>query len=113
MRKEIWRCNSYYDGNSHPHSIKDSQLVSGLSITLHTAIENNMDVVELCWEMMKAIHPRLQRQKYEKIIRSIYENANKTRSNILFLHFIIDKVIVSDGLHLTYYLKDGTQIEYN
>jgi len=112
-RKEIWRCNSYYDGNTHPHSIKDSQLVAGLSMTLQTAIENNMDVIELCWEMMKAIHPRLQRQKYEKIIRSIYEDANKTRSNILFLHFVIDKVIVSDGLNLTYYLKDGTQIEYN
>ena len=86
---------------------------AGLSVALQTAIENNMDVVDLCWEMMKTVHPRLQRQKYEKIIRSIYEDANKTRKNILFLHFFIDKVVVSDGLHLTFYLKDGTQIEYN
>lgn len=112
-RKEIWRCNSYYDGNIHPHSIKDAQMSAGLSVALQTAIENNMDVVDLCWEMMKTVHPRLQRQKYEKIIRSIYEDANKTRKNILFLHFFIDKVVVSDGLHLTYHLKDGTQIDYN
>ena len=113
MRKEIWRCNSYYDGNSHPHSIKDSQMSAGLSVALQTAIEDNMDVVDLCWEMMRAVHPRLQRPKYEKIICSIYEDANKTRKNILFLHFFIDKVVVSDGLRLTFYLKDGTQIEYN
>lgn len=86
---------------------------AGLSVALQTAIENYMDVVDLCWEMMKAIHPRLQRPKYEKIIRSICEDANKTRKNILFLHFFIDKVVVSDGLRLTFYLKDGTQIEYN
>ena len=85
----------------------------GLSAALQTAIENNMDVVDLCWEMMKAIHPRLQRPKYEKLIRGIYEDANKTRKNILFLHFFIDKVVVSDGLHLTFNLKDGTQIEFN
>ena len=112
-RKEIWRCNSYYDGNAHPHSIKDSQMVDGLAAALQTAIDSNMDVVDLCWETMKAIHPRLQRPKYDKIIRSIYEDANRTRKNILFLHFVIDKVVVSDGLHLTFYLKDGTQIEYN
>ena len=112
-RKEIWRCNSYYDGNAHLHSIKDSQMVDGLAAALQTAIESNMDVVDLCWEMMRGIHPRLQRPKYEKIIRSIYDDANRTRKNILFLHFFIDKVVVSDSLHLTFYLKDGTQIEYN
>lgn len=63
-RKEIWRCNSYYDGDAHPHSIKDSQMVDGLAAALQTVIDSNMDVVDLCWEMMKAIHPRLQRPKY-------------------------------------------------
>ena len=86
---------------------------AGLSAALQTAIKNNMDVVDLCWEMMRGIHPRLQRPKYEKIIRNIHEDANKTRKNILFLHFFIDKVVVSGGLHLTFNLKDGTQIEFN
>lgn len=44
----------------------------GLSAALQTAIENNMDVVGLCWEMMRDIHPRLQRPKYEKIIGHRY-----------------------------------------
>lgn len=71
---------------------------AGLSTALQTAMENNMDVDELCWEMMRSVHPRLQRPKYEKIFRSIYEDANKTRSDILFLHFFIDKVLLPSVL---------------
>lgn len=112
-RKEIWRCNSHYDGNTHPHSVDDAAVKDGLSLAISKALTENRDVLDRCWEMLKTVNIRFQKPRFEKIVRGITENIDQTRSNILFLHFVVDKIVVAENCGLTYYLEDGTVTEYN
>ena len=110
--KEFWRCNSYYDGNHHPHSVDDSVVKDGLAKVMGILIDSNSDVIEQCWDMLKELRPKLHRSTYENLVSKIASVPGMIENNILFMHFVIEKILVLED-KLTYYLTNGVEIGYN
>ena len=110
--KEFWRCNSYYDGNHHPHSVDDSVVKDGLAKVMGILIDSNSDVIEQCWDMLKELRPKLHRSTYENLVSKIASDPGMIEENILFIHFIIEKILVLED-KLSYYLTNGVEIGYN
>ena len=110
--KEFWRCNSYYDGNHHPHSVDDSVVKDGLAKVMGILMDSNTDVIEQCWDMLKELRPKLHRSTYENLVSKIASNPGMIEENILFIHFIIEKILVLED-KLSYYLTNGFEIGYN
>ena len=75
-------------------------------------IDSNSDVIEQCWDMLKELRPKLHRSTYENLVSKIASVPGMIENNILFMHFVIEKIIVLED-KLTYYLTNGVEIGYN